>query len=119
MNRVGVVALLFVWAAAVSGGFAVLMRYKSTPGEAHRPPAQWPRESRLQRASGQRATLVLFAHPECPCTRASVTELARLVAGAQDQLAARVVDRSSERRPGRMGRLRSFRSARPRSPEHR
>ena len=91
MNRVGVVALLFAWAAVVSGGFAVLMRYKSTPGEAHRPPAQWPRESRLQRASGQRATLVLFAHPECPCTRASVTELARLVAGAQDRLAARVV----------------------------
>ena len=118
MNRVGVVALLFAWAAVVSGGFAVLMRYKSTPGEAHRPPAQWPRESRLQRASGQRATLVLFAHPECPCTRASVTELARLVAGARTGWPP-VSSSFVRAAPPTDGTLRSFRSARPRSPEHR
>ncbi len=91
MNRVGIVALLLTWSAVVSGGFALLLRYKNTPAEAHRPPARWPRESRLARAANPRATLVLFAHPECPCTRASVSELARLVAGAQERLAAHVV----------------------------
>jgi hypothetical protein len=35
--------------------------------------------------------LVLFAHPECPCTRASLAELARLLARFEDRLTADVV----------------------------
>jgi hypothetical protein len=33
---------------------------------------------------------VLFAHPKCPCTHASVTELARMLARLHDQVEARV-----------------------------
>src|SRR4029453_8771873 len=81
-TRVSLPLLLVLWAAGVSAGFGVLLRYKATPGEAGTPPARWPSESRLPRASGQDATLVLFAHPHCPCTHASMTELQRLAADA-------------------------------------
>src|SRR5207248_10565652 len=36
-------------------------------------------------------TLVMFAHPRCPCTRASIEELNRLLARCQGKLATRVL----------------------------
>jgi hypothetical protein len=35
-------------------------------------------------------TLIVFAHPRCPCTRASIGELARIMTRCQGQLEARV-----------------------------
>jgi hypothetical protein len=76
---VAVVAVA-AWIAAVSSGFAMLWRYKSKPALAAdgAPPARWPDDTQL-RMTSRRSTLLLFAHPLCPCTRASVSELARLV----------------------------------------
>ena len=67
-----------LWLALVSAGFGALSIYKSTPGAAAIAPATWPAGSALERA-GENATLVMFAHPRCPCTRASMSELARLL----------------------------------------
>jgi hypothetical protein len=41
--------------------------------------ANWPSGSALQR-SPDRAILVLFLHPKCPCSRATIHELKRLLA---------------------------------------
>jgi hypothetical protein len=85
------VAALAVWVVLVAGGFFALWRYKAAaaaPSETGAP-AAWPLESRLQR-SPDRATLILFAHPKCPCTHASVTELARLLARMHERVEARV-----------------------------
>jgi hypothetical protein len=79
-----------VWALTVADGFGRLAEYKRRPGEAESAPARWPSESQISRNAGG-ATLVLFAHPRCPCTRASLAELARLMTGLGDRLAARVV----------------------------
>ena len=88
---VWMVAALLVWIGAVSAGFVVLWRYKSTPAaEAGATPTQWPRSTRLTRVSGH-ATLVFFAHPMCPCTRASLAELDRLMPRLGPNVAARVV----------------------------
>ena len=81
---------VLIWAAAATAGFAVLTRYKSTPGEQDGAPARWPVKSRLELAA-DRPTLVLFAHPHCPCTHASISELARLMARSSGRLAARIV----------------------------
>ena len=43
------------------------------------PPEQWPAQSSIVREPGS-PTLVMLAHPRCPCTRASVAELAVLMA---------------------------------------
>jgi hypothetical protein len=80
-----------LWAVLVVGGFAWLSAYKATPGAiSGAPPSRWPSESRIERDPA-RATLVLFAHPHCPCTRASVSELARLAARLGERVSVRVL----------------------------
>jgi hypothetical protein len=68
---------------------SVLWRYSGTPGRAATPLAAWPEDAPLQRAKG-RSTLVMFAHPQCPCSRASIGELAILMARAQEKVDAHV-----------------------------
>lgn len=83
--------MVLLWAGAAAYGFGVLLRYKNTPGETDAsPPEVWPVESRLTPSKGE-ATLVMFVHPHCPCTHASVSELARLMSRVSGRLAARVV----------------------------
>jgi hypothetical protein len=67
-----------------------LWRYKSTPGSAATAPLEWPLGTRIVRAP-DRATLLLFAHPRCTCTRASLSELAWILDRYPDRVAARVV----------------------------
>jgi hypothetical protein len=74
-------SVLTVWFVAVGGGLAWLMAYDNTPGTPANAPAHWPAGSALTRdAAGP--TLVLLAHPRCDCTRASIGELAELLARA-------------------------------------
>jgi hypothetical protein len=55
--------------------------YANRPGAPARAPRVWPLDSRLT-LDTSRPTLVMFAHPKCDCTRASVAELAELMARA-------------------------------------
>lgn len=82
-------ALTLAWAAVVGGGFVVLAAYALTPGEAHDPPARWPAGSRLV-PDPNRANLVLLAHPRCPCTRASIAELERIMSRCSGRVTAHV-----------------------------
>jgi hypothetical protein len=66
------------WLAALAFGLAWAARYSAVPCASADGPAEWPRASRISRAEG--AQLVLFAHPECPCTRSTLRELERMVA---------------------------------------
>lgn len=79
--QVWVPVLGTIWLAAAAAGLWVLWRYDSTPGEAARAPEEWPAASTLARAS-DRPTLVMLAHPQCTCTRASLGELAEAIARA-------------------------------------
>jgi hypothetical protein len=86
----GLLAAGVLWIAVLAVGFTLLWSYKLRPGDAAGPPDGWPAESRVG-LSLDRATLVLFAHPRCPCTRASLAELARLMSGLGDRVSATVV----------------------------
>ena len=78
-----------VWLGIVLAGTFLMVAYANTPGEAGSPPASWPNSSPLPR-NPQKATLVMFIHPHCPCSRASVGELAVLMAHCQDKVGAHV-----------------------------
>ena len=67
------------WLAGVAAGMTLLMRYDTTPGAPAQAPHVWPRDSRLALAA-DRPTLVMLAHPRCDCTRASLAEIAELLA---------------------------------------
>ncbi len=78
------------WLLVVAAGMTMLWGYSTAPGIPGAPPHEWPRESRI-RPSPDLATLILMAHPRCPCTRASIGELDRLMARVEGRLAAYVL----------------------------
>ncbi len=78
-RRILLYAFLALWCCGIAAGAHALWRYSTTPGATGQAPESWPPEAPIQRRPG-RATLVMLAHPECPCTRASLEELARIMA---------------------------------------
>lgn len=84
---------LAIWIIAVVAGAGQLMRYQYQAGEAGAHPATWPAGSILPRAA-DRPTLLLFSHPMCPCTRASLNELAVLLTRFGDRVSALAVLRA-------------------------
>jgi hypothetical protein len=89
-NRLILIATSVLWLLLIGTGIGFIWNYESTPGQAAAAPDHWPTASRIQRAT-DRATLVMLAHPHCPCTRASIGELARLMTQAQGRVTAYVL----------------------------
>lgn len=79
-----------LWLLAIGAGGRYLWGYESTPGVAASAPDRWPAASRIKPAAS-RPTLVMLAHPQCPCTRASIGELTRLMTQAQGRVTAYVL----------------------------
>ena len=83
-------ALGLTWLASVAVCFGALFNYQTAPGHIGTVPVSLPADSQIEQASHQ-PTLIMFAHPRCPCTRASVGELARIMTSSQDCVRAYVV----------------------------
>jgi hypothetical protein len=77
LKRAAWTILPIAWVALVAFGLYVMFAYETTPSRAASAPAVWPTDSAIAR-NDHGATLVLFAHPACPCTRASLAELAEI-----------------------------------------
>jgi hypothetical protein len=71
-------------------GMVALWNYQNTPGQAGTPPDRWPVTSHMVRRLN-RATLVMAIHPHCPCSRASLGELAILMTRLHGQLSAYIL----------------------------
>jgi hypothetical protein len=80
---------LALWFAAVARGMKWMSDYSLTPGEAGVPAAAWP-AGEIQRGASH-YTLVVGLHPECPCSRATVAELERVLLESGDALEAVVI----------------------------
>ena len=89
VSAVTVIAAI-VWLSAIISVMAVLVDYSNSPVRSGAPPLFWPAQSAIPR-DASRPTLVLFAHPRCPCTRASVGELELLMAHCPGRLSAHVM----------------------------
>lgn len=74
-----------IWFVGVTAAMLAVWSYKTTDNGSAQAPEQWPRESTLA-LDPSRPTLVMFSHPHCPCTKASLSELTRLA----DELGATV-----------------------------
>ncbi len=79
MIRAGIALATLLWLAGIGWGFTTLARHEMTPGAKATAGADWPAGTSLARSPGG-PTLVLFAHPRCPCMKATLEELDRLVA---------------------------------------
>jgi hypothetical protein len=78
------------WLLIILGAMGMFTRYTDQPGEPASAPAVWPKETSIRRVPGQ-STLVLLAHPMCPCTRATLADLARLLVRVPGKVTAHVL----------------------------
>lgn len=82
LKKVLLTAAFTAWFAAAAAGMKWMADYSYTPGASGAPSVAWPESTSLARESG-RFTLVLGLHPECPCSRATVTELGGILTELQ------------------------------------
>jgi hypothetical protein len=92
VSRILTIRIVFsaFWLVAVGTGFALILNYQNAGGRVGITPEHWPAGAQITFDS-KRDTLVMFAHPQCPCTRASMEELNRLLAQCRGQVAAQVL----------------------------
>ena len=67
-----------LWLVGVAYGIERMSRYALTPAVQQPLVTIWPAMSSISRVPG-RTTLVMFVHPQCPCTRASLSELEQII----------------------------------------
>lgn len=89
-RRLVLVIVGVVWLGISCGGLVMLAMYANSPGPIPQAPSRWPSDTQIP-LSQRRDTLILFAHPHCPCTRASLGELEKIVASYQGSLTPWVV----------------------------
>jgi hypothetical protein len=82
-------AVCLAWLALVGAGFGVLLDYQNASGSIGCTPSAWPLGTAVA-LDPKRDTLIMFAHPQCSCTEASVEELNRLLAVFHDRVAAQI-----------------------------
>jgi hypothetical protein len=69
-------------------GMFALLAFDGTAGPAAPSPTIWPQSSGIAREPGKFTALV-FAHPLCPCTRATLYELSRVLDSQQPEIPIR------------------------------
>lgn len=82
--------LVGVWLCLIAAGQILLAQYGATPGAQEAPTQNWPAQTALAR-SIDKDSLVLFIHPHCPCSTATLEELNHLVSDFPNRLAVTVI----------------------------
>lgn len=78
------------WLALLTCGWYILLRHEFTPGSLGTIPERWPHASMLP-LDREQPTLLLFAHRNCPCTRATLQELESILTDADARVRVVVV----------------------------
>ena len=81
LSRCVLPILTLLWLGAAAAGMSLLWDYALTPGEDGKSLSDWPVDSKLALDKVD-PTLLVFVHPRCPCSRASMRELAVARGGA-------------------------------------
>src|ERR1051326_1044932 len=81
------IAVVLIWFAGICYGAVKLLNYNFTPAPPPHASPVWPSDSTL-RTQPSKFTLVMVAHPQCPCTQATLSELEVIMARFHDRLRA-------------------------------
>jgi hypothetical protein len=92
LTRTNLVFFLLVigWSSGVAAGLMWLAKYKASAGEPVTSQPRWPAESTITPEAGS-FNLVLALNPHCPCSKASVGELIRLLDHSQNDVCLHVL----------------------------
>jgi hypothetical protein len=96
--------IIAAWLAAIAVSYFLVTRYQFATNDASPTGVveRWPSGSNLPRRPGN-FTLVLFLHPKCPCSKATLSELERLFTSIEGRTSGRldfVVDATVPAVPG-------------------
>jgi hypothetical protein len=86
----GLVVITVVWLALILAGFVILGRETYRPAPRAIIASTFPASPTLA-LDPQRYTLLVFVHPQCPCTEATLSNLDRLRTQAGGNLAVTIV----------------------------
>jgi hypothetical protein len=89
-TRAAIAIGILAWVGGVAWGLEKIENYASTPGLEAAAPAQWPGSALVTPQAG-RSTLVMFMHPQCSCTRASLEELKTILDRTHGAVSAWIV----------------------------
>lgn len=78
MSRMGWGVLISAWFVCACCGFWVALDYQRTAAATDSAPLHWPGSCDLS-TDPALPTMLVFVHPKCPCTRATLAELERLL----------------------------------------
>jgi hypothetical protein len=81
---------LLIWLVALSVGFKGLFDFSGTPGIASSLNSGWPASSKLK-VPPNSDLLVLFLHPRCACSRATLAELESLLPALKGRVKVSIV----------------------------
>src|SRR6185437_15339828 len=82
MSRKWLSAILSFSAICTLTGITLLFNFDQTAGAVSAVPSRWPGSGAVERPSGT-DTLLVFVHPYCACTVATLHEIASLSAGSR------------------------------------
>lgn len=77
LKRSYILGFGLLWVVLLALGIGALERYTLTPGKQGTVSIVWPEKSSLQREPNP--SLLVFLHPECACSEATVSELDKLL----------------------------------------
>ena len=66
-----------IWVVLIGCAFTALLAYHNLPGERGKQSLVWPANNAIK-LDTQRANLLVFIHPKCPCSVSTLNELARI-----------------------------------------
>ncbi len=77
--------IVILWLGIITYGFSVLLDYEFKVNSNSTTIKSWPANSQLKQ-DPKLDTLLIFVHPHCPCSRASIAELDRLLTSFHQKL---------------------------------
>lgn len=84
-TKLAVLLLIIFWLTAVGYGYTAIIHYGLKPSSHQLQLQTWPSESKL-RLDPKLNTMLVFVHPKCPCSRATLAELDRLLLSSNNRL---------------------------------
>jgi hypothetical protein len=84
------ICICSLWLLAVGAGSVMFVNYEGARGSVGVTPEHWPSGTSIT-LDHNRYTLIMFTHPKCPCTQASMEELNRLLAQCNGRIATHVL----------------------------
>ncbi len=85
LRRMTSTGTVFGWLVMTVGTMAVFWSYEATPGERAHVAASAPAASRVMLTPGRKSLLV-FIHPKCACTKATLSELQTIWSGLTPEI---------------------------------